>query len=95
MFLTFRGETQSNDAKWKKGVFSATSGHWLGSQKWRTCFGEAGLTNKVNQGFYPAGYFARVLDPPPRSTWSMAMGPAPKKIKAKARVAAARGNSNP
>lgn len=36
-----------------------------------------------------------VADPPPRSTWSMAIGPPPKKIRAKARAAAARGNSNP
>jgi hypothetical protein len=31
--------------------------------------------------------------PPPRRTWSMEIGPPPKKIRAKARVAAARGNS--
>src|SRR4051794_10928566 len=64
-------------------------------------FNWCGLMNpqsgaKLRRNWKSAGFQERRIPlPPPRKTWSIEMGPAPKKIKAKARAASARGNSKP
>jgi len=82
---------------WKKKqtenvMFSATSGHWLGFVHRANWLSGRQFLYLKSLDLY---YFPRALDPPPRRMWSRAMGPAPKKIKAKASVAAAKGNSIP